>query len=101
MMGHLYKEALNHLPKAATGVIFTNNNLDTTTCEPCHLTNSKQIINRVPRELSKIPYHTVSWDVIEMPLASNRKSRILHYIDDATRIHHVYALINAKQNTLI
>ena len=41
MMGHLYKEALNHLPKAATGVIFTNNDLDTITCEPCHLTNSK------------------------------------------------------------
>jgi hypothetical protein len=59
-MGHLYKEALNHLLKAATGVIFTNNNLDTITCEPCHLTNSKQIINRAPRELLKIPYYIVS-----------------------------------------
>ena len=100
-MGHLYKEALNHLLKAATGVIFIDNDLDTITYEPCHLTNSKQIINRTPRELSIIPYHTVSWDVVEMPLASGRESRILYCIDNATRIHHVYALINAKQNTLI
>jgi hypothetical protein len=95
-MEHLYKEALNHLLKAATEVIFTNNNLDTTTYEPCHLTNSKQIINKAPRELSKIPYHIISWDVVKMPLASNKESRILHYIDDATRIYHVYALINTK-----
>jgi hypothetical protein len=59
-MGHLYEEALNHLPKAATGVIFIDNNLDTTTCEPCHLINLKQIINRAPRELLKIPYYIVS-----------------------------------------
>jgi hypothetical protein len=36
-----------------------------------------------------------------MPLASGRESQILYYIDDATRIYHVYALINIKQNTLI
>jgi hypothetical protein len=36
-----------------------------------------------------------------MPLASSRESRILYYIDDATRIYHVYALIDVKQNTLI
>jgi hypothetical protein len=96
MMGHLYKEALNHLPKAAIGVIFTNNNLDTIIYEPCHLTNLKQIINRAPRELLKILYYIVSWDVVEMLLASDRKSQILYYIDDATRIHYVYALINIK-----
>jgi intein-encoded DNA endonuclease-like protein len=60
MMGHLYKEALNHLPKAAIRVIFTDNNLDITTYEPYHLTNLKQIINRAPRELLKILYYTVS-----------------------------------------
>jgi hypothetical protein len=100
-MGYLYKEALNYLLKAAIGVIFINNDLDTITYEPCHLTNSKQIINRAPRELLKIPYYTVSWDVVEMPLASGRESRILYYIDDATRIYHVYAFIDVKQNTLI
>jgi hypothetical protein len=36
-----------------------------------------------------------------MPLTSDRESWILYYIDDATRIHYVYALIDAKQNTLI
>jgi hypothetical protein len=101
MMGHLYEEALNHLPKVAIGVIFTNNNLDTITCEPCYLTNLKQIINRVPRELLKILYYMISWDVVEMPLVSGRESRILYYIDDATRIYYVYALIDIKQNTLI
>jgi hypothetical protein len=59
-MGHLYKEALNHLLKVATRVIFTNNNLDTTTYKPCYLTNSKQIINRAPRELLKISYYIVN-----------------------------------------
>jgi hypothetical protein len=100
-MEHLYKEALNYLLKIAIGVIFTNNNLDTTTYEPCHLTNLKQIINRAPKELLKILYYIVSWNVVEMPLASDRESRILYYIDNATRIHHVYALINIKQNILI
>ena len=100
-MEHLYKEALNYLLKAAMGVIFTDNNLDTTTCKPCHLTNSKQIINRALRELLKILYYTVSWDVVEMPLASSRESQIRHYVNDAIRIYCVYALINTKQNTLI
>jgi hypothetical protein len=40
-MGYLYKEALNYLLKAATGVIFTNNNLDTIIYEPYYLTNLK------------------------------------------------------------
>ena len=73
-MGHLYKEALNYLLKAAIGVIFTNNNLDTIICEPCHLINLKQIINRAPRELSKILYYIINWDVVEMPLTNNRES---------------------------
>jgi hypothetical protein len=59
-MGHLYKKALNYLLKAATGVIFINNNLDTITYKPCHLTNLKQIINKAPRELLKILYYIVS-----------------------------------------
>jgi hypothetical protein len=73
-MGHLYKEALSYLPKVAIGVIFTNNDLDTIICEPCYLTNLKQIINRALRELLKILYYIVSWDVVEMLLASDRKS---------------------------
>jgi hypothetical protein len=36
-----------------------------------------------------------------MLLASDRESQILYYIDDATRIHYVYVLIDIKQNTLI
>jgi hypothetical protein len=36
-----------------------------------------------------------------MLLVSGRESRILYCIDDATRIHYVYALIDVKQNTLI
>jgi hypothetical protein len=95
-MEYLYKEALNHLLKAVMRVIFTNNNLDIITYEPYYLTNSKQIINRALRELLKILYYIVSWDVVEMPLASDRESRILYYINDAIRIHHVYTLIDIK-----
>jgi hypothetical protein len=40
-MGHLYKEALNHLLKAVIGVIFIDNDLDIITCEPCYLINLK------------------------------------------------------------
>jgi hypothetical protein len=36
-----------------------------------------------------------------MLLASDKESRILYYIDNATRIHYVYTLINIKQNILI
>jgi hypothetical protein len=36
-----------------------------------------------------------------MLLASGKESRILYYIDDATRIYHVYILIDIKQNILI
>jgi hypothetical protein len=59
-MGHLYKEALNHLLKVTIRVIFINNNLDIITYKPCYLTNLKQIINRVPRELLKILYYIIS-----------------------------------------
>jgi hypothetical protein len=95
-MGYLYKEAFNYLLKVVIRVIFTDNNLDIITCEPCYLTNLKQIINRVPRELLKILYYIVSWDVVEILLVSSRESQILYYIDDAIRIYYVYALIDIK-----
>jgi hypothetical protein len=101
LMGYPNPEALSHLPKAATGVEFTTKELDSIVYEQCELTNSKQKVARAPRERSTIPFDTVSWDVMYIKDGLGGEKRVLHAVDDYTRIHFVFTLYNNKLDSLI
>jgi transposase InsO family protein len=100
-MGHPNPEALSYLLKAAIGVEFMTKELDSIVCEQCELTNSKQKVARAPRERSTIPFDTVSWDVMYMKDGLGGEKRVLHAVDDCTRIHFVFTLYNDKLDSLI
>jgi transposase InsO family protein len=100
-MGHPNPEALSYLLKAAIGVEFMTKELDSIVCEQCELTNSKQKVARAPRERSTIPFDTVSWDVMYMKDGLGGEKRVLHAVDDCTRIHFVFMLYNDKLDSLI
>jgi hypothetical protein len=101
MMGHPNPKALCHLVKAATGVEFTTKQLDYLIYERCELTNAKEQISKAPRERSNRPFDTVSWDVMFIKVGIGGEKRVLHAVDDCTRIHFVFTLFDDKHESLI
>ena len=64
-IGHLYKEALSHMPGVTTGVKLTTLSLLVYKYKQCYLTNSKQILSRRPSPIPPTePYIRVDFDLI-------------------------------------
>ena len=101
MMGHPNPEALRHLLKAAIGVEFTTRELDSAVCERCELTNAKEQISRVARERPITPFDSVSWDIIYIKDRLKNKKRVLHTVDDYTRVYFIFILFNDKLNSIV
>jgi hypothetical protein len=101
MMGHPNPKALRHLLKAAIGVEFTTKELDSTIYQRCELINAKEQISRAPRERSTLPFDSVSWDVMYMKDSLRGEKRVLYTVDDCTRVHFVFTLLNDKLDSII
>jgi hypothetical protein len=97
----LNPESLRHLLEAFIRVEFTIKDFDSLVYKRCELTNSKQYILRAPRERSNIPFDKISWDVIYIRDGLGGEKRVFYTIDDYTRIHFVYTLLNNKIESLI
>jgi len=100
-MGHLYKEAVQHLPTVCARVELTSNELSEKKCERCCKTNSKEIVSRRPTDRPSKPYFEVHWDLIYVKLAEGLTVYCMHFYCPFTHIHHVYFSNDKKELTLI
>ena len=55
----------------------------------------------MPRKRFNIPFYTISWDVIYIRDGIGGKKRILYIINDYTRLHFVFTLLNNKLDSLL
>lgn len=98
--GHLHHNAVLKLPQATRGaeVIGT---APKDGCETCRLSKSKRIVSRRPTERLTTPYVRVHFDLIPMNMIGTGECWILHFVDDCTRMNHLYTLHNKKQTTML
>ena len=102
-MGHLYKEALSHIPGVTTGVKLTTLSLSAHKCEQCCLTNSKQILSRRPSLIPLTePYMRVDFDLIYMKINEPTEwVYMLYYYCPFSYMNYMYVLNDKREAVLI
>jgi len=83
---HPGSEVMEHLPVKVKGI-------KTIDCSTCSVSKAHEIVSRKPRDRATTPFSRIHFDLIELPSATTLQYRWeAHFHDDATRIHHVYAI---------
>lgn len=101
-LGHLSSEALRHLKYGTEGAEIENLlSNETAVCQTCRLSNSQRIISRIPTPRSETPYEKVHFDLIQMNEGGEGEKWIIHFLDDNTRMNHVYCINNKKQESIL
>ena len=105
MLAHASNESVQHLQSAAEGVEISDGGPvpRTNQCEPCALAKAREIISRRPdiAEVSNIPFHRISYDLIQMESALNKDSWISHVADYFTDFNMVYSHRSKSQASAI
>ena len=94
-MGHLYIEALSHLPQQAIGCEITTPELG---CiyEVCRLAKAHEIVSRRPIERGRYPYYRITGNWIYIEEGDKDKSKIFHFYCDVCQMNYVFLLSNLK-----
>ena len=95
-MGHLYPEALLHLPQTTSGTEVTTSQLLNPKCENCCLSNSAKRLYRHAVIRSDVPFFRVSWDIVY-----HKDSLHLHFFDQCSRMHFLYTLWSRDGSVLV
>ena len=98
--GHAGIEAVRHIPKAVKGIDLIDPKASLATCEVCQQAKAKRQISREPVPLPEHPYQVVAFDLIE-ELKVELGKYILHFYCRFSGMHHVYILLNKRQDTLV
>lgn len=102
-LGHIRKEALEHMPKAVEGVALGTREFqrDSELCEECQLAQAHNRISYLPVWKGTYPFEKVHFDLIDMEDAFNADSWIAHFYCDYSGYHISFNLPTKAQESLI
>ncbi|KAL1990312.1 hypothetical protein VTN49DRAFT_6151 [Thermomyces lanuginosus] len=84
-LGHVGKEAIQHLSKACEGVEITKGGPDISSCETCKFTKAQQKISPVPMSTGRRPFERFHLDLITLNEGIDGSKYVLHGICDFSR----------------
>jgi len=102
-LGHIHKEALQHVPKSTKGVILNTHDFqrNTNICPACELAQAHQQVSRVPTWRGTYPFEKVHMDLIDMDEAFNADSWVVHFYYDHSAYHISFNRTNKTQEELV
>jgi hypothetical protein len=99
-MGHCGPEPLKHLDTEAIKVV-DGPGPKTIDCETCSVSKGQRIVSRQPAQRATECFERIHFDLIQYPLGFDGSRYVLHMLDDCTRKHFVYLLVNKDSKTLL
>ncbi|RKK17208.1 hypothetical protein BFJ66_g17994, partial [Fusarium oxysporum f. sp. cepae] len=102
-LGHIRKEALEHMPQAVEGVALGTRNFERKSelCPECQLGQAYQQISRIPPWRGTYPFEKIHLDLIDMEEAFNADSWVAHFYCDYSAYHISFNLPNKNQDELL
>jgi hypothetical protein len=102
-LGHIRKEALEHMPQAVEGVALGTRNFERKSelCPECQLGQAYQQISRIPPWRGSYPFEKIHLDLIDMEEAFNTDSWVAHFYCDYSAYHITFNLPNKNQDELL
>ena len=102
-LGHIRKEAIQHIPEAVHGAKLSSKNFerDSDLCETCELAQPYQQISRISTWRGSYPFEKVHMDLIDMEKAFNADSWVVHFYCDYSAYHISFNLTNKSQKELV
>ncbi|KAF6518157.1 hypothetical protein HZS61_002235 [Fusarium oxysporum f. sp. conglutinans] len=102
-LGHIRKEALEHMPQAVEGVALRTRNFERKSelCPECQLGQAYQQISRIPPWRGSYPFEKIHLDLIDMEEAFNPDSWVAHFYCDYSAYHITFNLPNKNQDELL
>jgi hypothetical protein len=102
-LGHIRKEALEHVPQAVEGVALSTHNFERTTdlCPECQLGQAHQQISRIPTWRGSYPFEKIHFDLIHMEEAFNTDTWVAHFYCDYSAYHISFNLPFKTQDELV
>ncbi|KAL9561260.1 hypothetical protein ACKAV7_014615 [Fusarium commune] len=102
-LGHIRKEALEHMPQAVEGVALGTRNFERKSelCPECQLGQAYQQISRIPPWRGTYPFEKIHLDLIDMEEAFNADSWVAHFYCDYSAYHITFNLPNKNQDELL
>ncbi|KAF6527626.1 hypothetical protein HZS61_007964 [Fusarium oxysporum f. sp. conglutinans] len=102
-LGHIRKEALEHMPQAVEGVALGTCNFERKSelCPECQLGQAYQQISRIPPWRGSYPFEKIHLDLIDMEEAFNADSWVAHFYCDYSAYHISFNLPNKNQDELL
>ncbi|RKK06491.1 hypothetical protein BFJ65_g18688 [Fusarium oxysporum f. sp. cepae] len=102
-LGHIRKEALEHMPQAVEGVALGTRNFERKSelCPECQLGQAYQQISRIPPWRGSYPFEKIHLDLIDMEEAFNADSWVAHFYCDYSAYHITFNLPNKNQDELL
>jgi hypothetical protein len=99
-MGHMSRNKLEQLKKSTRGGVIQGDMASYDDhCEVCRLSFAKAIVSRRVRMRATAPYERVHYDLISIKPAANDIRYIAHFLDDFTRMNHIYVIHNRHETT--
>ncbi|KAG4253841.1 hypothetical protein FPRO03_14238 [Fusarium proliferatum] len=102
-LGHIRKEALEHMPQAVEGVALGTRNFERKSelCPECQLGQAYQQISRITPWRGTYPFEKIHLDLIDMEEAFNADSWVAHFYCDYSAYHISFNLPNKNQDELL
>jgi hypothetical protein len=102
-LGHIRKDALEHVPQAVEGVALCNHNFERTTdlCPKCQLGQAHQQISRIPTCRGSYAFEKVHFDLIHIKEAFNTDTWVAYFYYDYSAYHISFNLPFQAQDELV
>jgi hypothetical protein len=102
-LGHVRKEALEHMPQAVEGVALGTCDFERKSelCPECQLGQAHQQISRTLPWRGTYPFEKIHLDLIDMEEAFNADSWVAHFYCDYSAYHVSFNLPNKNQDELL
>ncbi|KAM5528855.1 reverse transcriptase domain protein [Fusarium oxysporum f. sp. phaseoli] len=102
-LGHIRKEALEHVPQVVEGVALGTHDFERKSelCPECQLGQAHQQISRVPTWRGTYPFERIHLDLVDMEEAFNADSWVAHFYCDHSAYHVSFNLPNKAQEELL
>lgn len=102
-LGHIRKEALEHVAHAVEGVALGTRDFERTSelCPECQLAQAHQQISRIPTWRGSYPFEKVHLDLINMQEAFNQDAWVVHFYCDYSAYHVSFNLAFKIQDELV
>jgi len=102
-LGHIRKEALEHMPQAVEGAALSTRNFLRTSdlCPECQLGQAHQRPSKLPTWKGSYPFEKIHLDLIHMEEAFNLDAWVVHFYCDYSAYHISFNLPHKTQEELI